>query len=508
MKFFSSDKIHAADEYTMIHEPIASIYLMERAANQVANWISRHIEKEFALNVFVGPGNNGGDGWAVARLLVKKGFTNITVYLLDIGKSLSPDAEINRKRLLKESQVVVKNISSTGDFPQIIPGGYIIDALFGSGLSRPLEGLAADLVKFINKSQKRGVIAIDVPSGLFCEDNTNNNLDHIIRADFTLTFEFPKLSFFFPENEAYTGKWRTLPIGIHQGFVNKEPTSYNYITEDDLRDRLKIRNKYSHKGTFGHALLIAGSYGMMGASVLATRAATRAGSGLVTTHVPRLGVDILQVAVPESLLSIDESDILFTNHPSLSKYTSIAIGPGLNQKTNTKTGLINLLKECQVPIILDADALNILAGIENWKDILPDNSILTPHPKEYERLFGPSENSYHRLKQQVEFSVKKNSVLVVKGANTCITTPDGAIWFNTSGNPGMATGGSGDVLTGIILGLTAQNYSNSDAAVIGVYLHGMAGDLASQKHGQHGMIASDIVDNIGIAFSVLEKKKV
>ena len=507
MKFFSSDKIHAADEYTILHEPIASIYLMERAANQLASWIAKRVEKEAPISIFAGPGNNGGDGWALARLLVKRGYSDITVYLLNIGKSLSPDAEVNRKRLLKESQVNVQNINSEKEFPKFDRNSYIVDSLFGSGLSRPLEGQAAGLVRYINNSKKKGVISIDIPSGLFCEDNTDNNPDNIIAADYTLTFEFPKLSFFFPENEKYVGAWRVLPIGIHQGFVDKEPTDYYFVSESDVVERLKVRKKYSHKGIYGHALMIAGSYGMMGAAILATRAAARAGAGLVTTHVPRLGVDILQVAVPESLLSIDESDILFTGNPSLSKYSAIGVGPGLNRKSNTSHGLVSLLKDCKVPVVIDADGLNILSAIENWQDLLPSNCILTPHPKEYERLFGPSPNSFQKLQQQIEFSRRKSCTLVLKGAHTCITTPEGEVWFNTSGNPGMATGGSGDVLTGIIVGLAAQNYSNPEAAIIGVYLHGIAGDMAAQEKGQHGMIASDIVDNIGNSFVMLEKKK-
>jgi hydroxyethylthiazole kinase-like uncharacterized protein yjeF len=507
MKIFTSDKIRIADAYTIEHEPVASITLMERAADQLAEWTAKKIPKETPVKIFTGPGNNGGDGWALARLLIKREYLNIRVYFLKVAENISHDAETNRKRLVKESQVLVTNITSKSDFPKIDKNDYLIDALFGSGLSRPLTGLSAELVYYLNQAEKKGTIAIDIPSGLSAEDNSKNLKQSIIKATYTLTFQFPKIAFFFAENAQYVGDWTVLPIGIHQGFIKSEPSIYNYTHEEDVIKLLRIREKFSHKGTYGHALLIAGSYGMMGAAVLSTRAAIRAGAGLVTTHVPRLGVDIMQNSIPESLLSIDKSDTYFTMYPETGKYTAVAIGPGIGMTSGSKKIFEILLSEIKSPLIIDADALNLLSQINNWRNILPENSILTPHPKEFERLFGKFPDSYTRLTAQINFSIKRKCTIVLKGAFTSITTPEGNVWFNSTGNPGMATGGSGDVLTGLILGLLAQGYNATEAAITGVYIHGLAGDIASQNTGQHALIASDITDNIGAVFSVLEKKK-
>jgi hydroxyethylthiazole kinase-like uncharacterized protein yjeF len=508
MKIFTSDKIREADAFTIEHEPVASISLMERAADQLTEWVTRKIPKDAPLKIFVGPGNNGGDGLALARLLKKKDFLSLEVFLLKITDYFSNDAETNRKRLVKESQVSVTNIVTKTDFPQINRNDYLIDALFGSGLSRPLEGLVADLVSYLNQSEKKGTISIDIPSGLYAEDNSKNLKQTIIKAAHTLTFQFPKIAFFFAENAPFVGNWSVLPIGIHPGFINNEPSIYNFTKEEDVVKLIKVRERFSHKGSYGHALLIAGSYGMIGAAVLSTRAALRGGAGLVTTHIPGMGVNIMQCAVPESLLSIDKSDTYFTMYPELAKFNALAIGPGLGTNSGSKKIFEILISEIKVPLIIDADALNILSQISNWRELLPENCILTPHPKEFERLFGKFSDSYTRLTAQINFSLKNKCTVVLKGAYTCITTPEGNVWFNSTGNPGMATGGSGDVLTGLILGLLAQGYNTTEAAITGVFVHGMAGDIATQTLGQNALIASDITDNIGAVFNVLERKKI
>ncbi len=507
MKIFTSDQIRAADSYTIANEPIASIDLMERAALQIADWINSRFSKTIRFKVFIGPGNNGGDAWALLRILSARGYTDIAGYLLKITDKISADSEINKKRLLNESHIQVHDILSISDFPVIDEDDCIVDGLFGSGLSRPLTGLSAELVKYINEKQKKCLIAIDLPSGLFCDENTLNIGENIIKADHTLSFEFPRLSFFFAENAEYLGDWHILPIMIHPDFIQNEKTDYNFISEEDVLFRLRLRKKFSHKGTYGHALLIAGSYGMMGAAVLASKAAVRAGAGLVTTHIPGKGVDILQSSVPESLLHIDQSDEYFSDFPTLQKYSAVGVGPGLNKMDVSRESLMRLLNECKIPLIIDADALNMLSETTNWQKKIPKGCILTPHPKEFERLFGKFHHSHSRLSAQISFSKEFHSTVILKGAHTCITTEKSEVWFNTTGNPGMATGGSGDVLTGIILGLVAQGYSTADASIIGVYLHGMSGDIAAKQKGQHGLIASDLIDNIGYAFSVLENKK-
>ena len=505
MKFFSSDKIRLADAYTIANEPIPSIELMERAANRLKEEIISRYNPSVSFKIFAGPGNNGGDAWALGRLLWTAGYKNISVFPLELSSKISPDAAINKKRFEELSQGNIFPVKSENDFPELQKGDVLIDGLFGSGLSRPLEGLAAGLVHYINKADSRETIAIDIPSGLFGEDNGENIPENILQASLTLTFQFPKLSFFFAENAKFVGNWKVLLIGLHPEFIRKEETPYQYLTLEDIQNLLQKRSKYSHKGMYGHGLLIAGSYGMMGAAVLAARSAIRGGLGLLTTHIPRLGVEIIQTAVPESIISIDESDIIFTRSPELDKFSAVAAGPGLNQKSNSKKGLLHLLKDIKVPLLIDADGLNLLSTENNWKEHLPENTVLTPHPKEYERLFGASTDSYSRLKQQIQFSVARKCVIILKGANTCITTPDGKVWFNTTGNPGMAKGGSGDVLTGLILGLLAQRYSITDASLMGVFIHGMAGDMAAEKNGENGMIPSDITDNIGNVFNVLEK---
>jgi ADP-dependent NAD(P)H-hydrate dehydratase / NAD(P)H-hydrate epimerase len=507
MKLFLADQIRAADAFTIKNEPISSVDLMERAAEGLVQWIIKRYSTDRRFILFAGPGNNGGDGWALARLLWKKGFSNIQLYSLKISNSLSHDLEHNRKRLVRESQVPVTELSKGKDFPKLRARDVIIDALFGSGLSRPLKGLVGELIQYLNSQEGIEIISIDLPSGLFPEDNSKNTIENIIHATFTLTFQFPKLAFFFAENEIFAGSWKVIPIGIHQNFINKEPTDFNFCEVDEMAQLLKPRRKFSHKGTFGHGLMIAGSYGMMGAAVLATKAAVHAGAGLITAHVPRMGVDIMQTAVPESLLSIDESDILFTEHRSIEKYTAIAIGPGLNQKPNTRKALIGLLSDISVPCVIDADGLNLLSAIDNWKMLIPENCILTPHPKEFERLFGKFEDSYSRLMLQKEFSQIKKCVIILKGAHTCVTSPDGKAWFNTTGNPGMSTGGSGDVLTGIILGLLTQGYSTFDASLLGVFIHGLAGDIAVKETSLYGLAASSIINTLGKAFRILEEKK-
>lgn len=507
MKIFTSEKIRQADAYTIEHEPVPSVMLMERAAEQLAEWINTYIPKKSPVKIFVGPGNNGGDGWALARLLVKRSYENVEIFQLKLNDHLSHDAEVNRKRILKESQIKVQIIESEKHFPLINNGDYLIDALFGSGLSRLLDGLAAALVRHINAGKKKSVIAVDIPSGLFSEDNSSNDHENIIKADFTLTFQFPKISFLFSENQKFIGDFVVLPIGIHPDFIKNEPTEFYYIKEEDAIGILKQRNRVSHKGTYGHALLIAGKYGMMGAAVLASKSAYRSGAGLVTNHIPQKGVEIIQTSVPESLLSIDQSETHFTHIPIDGRYNALAVGPAIGNDHQTQTALIDLLTWTKIPVVIDADAINILSETKNWQKQIPADCILTPHPKEFERLFGKIKDSYTRLRIQREFSLKYKCAIVFKGANTCITFPDGDIYFNSTGNPGMATGGSGDVLTGIILGLLSQGYSSKHAAILGVYIHGAAGDEYAKTKGQYSLIASDLIDNIGNVFNVLEKKK-
>ena len=503
MKIFTTKQIAAIDKYTIENEPIADVDLMERASLQIVNWLIYNISNEKQLIVFAGPGNNGGDAMAIARMMADHDYP-VKLYLLNLGADLHGSPAINWQRLVEQGKVDLFTISDENDFPVFEGNELLLDGLFGSGLSRPLNGIAEQLVARINQSGCP-VIAIDIPSGLFGEDNSQNDLSKAIRASHTFTFQFPKLSFFFPEHDEILGDWEVLPIGLHPAAIEQFQTPYFFLTESFISEKIVRRKKFSHKGTYGHALLIAGSYGKMGAAVLAARAALRAGCGLLTCHVPHESYKIMQVSVPEAMCSIDPSDLMFTEFPDLSLFSAVGAGPGIGKKCNCQRALKSLLLAAPAKLVLDADALNILSENKEWLDLLPENTILTPHPKEFERLVGKTNNSYSQLQEQLAFSAKYKVLVALKGAHSRISFPDGRVFFNTTGNPGMATAGSGDVLTGIVLGLLAQEYSAEDAVLLGVYLHGLAGDLAAKKRSQYSLIAGDITEYLGKAFLRLEK---
>ena len=501
MKLFSTNQIAEIDIYTIQNEPIADIDLMERASMQISNWIIQRFSTERKIVVFAGPGNNGGDAMAIARQLADLDYI-CEFYLLDFGKELKGSPAINWKRLKEQKKVHLSRLVNRNDLPKINETDIILDGLFGSGLNRSLEGFPAEIVHNINQLLNT-IIAIDIPSGLMGEDNSGNIPDNIIRADYTLTFQFPKISFLFPENEQYVGEWFVLPIGLHPDGINEISSSYHFVEAGEVREIIPLRMKFDHKGTYGHALLIAGSYGKMGAAVLSSKACLRAGVGLLTTHVPRMGYSIVQTAVPEAMVSIDQHDSICTEFPDLEIYSAIGIGPGLNKKTNSCNALCSLLETSKVPLVIDADALNILSEHKEWLEKIPENSILTPHPGEFRRLAGESENSYLQLQKQIQFSKKYKVVVVLKGAHTAISTPDGKVFFNSTGNPGMATAGSGDALTGVLLGLLAQGMSSWDASLAGVFIHGLAGDFAAKDGSEFSLTAGDIIDYLGKAFSVI-----
>ncbi len=506
MKILKSSQIREVDEFTIKNEPIISVDLMERAARTISNWIAEKISKEKGVKIFVGPGNNGGDGLAIARQLIDDKY-KVEVFILNISGNLSKDCQINLDRLKAQMQNCIHEINKKSDFPEINKNDIIIDGLFGSGLTRPLDGLIKNLVQHLNNSDAE-IIAIDIPSGLFGENNLQNDLEAIIKAKYTLTFQLPNLSFFLPENEIFVGIWKILPIGLNNDFINSLDSDFYMVDSDYIKSKILKRTKFSHKGNYGHVLMIAGSYGKMGAAILASKACLRTGSGLVTVHVPRIGYEIMQTAIPEAMISIDQSDIIFTNIPDAESYTSVGVGPGIGTKQNTKKALANLIAEVSTPIVFDADALNIISEQNELLKNIPENSILTPHPKEFVRLAGEVSNDYEKIHTQINFSVTYKVIVVLKGANTSITCPDGACYFNSTGNPGMATAGSGDVLTGIILSLLGQGYKPKDAAITGVYLHGLAGDIASEKIGQEALIASDIIENLGYAYLRIKENKI
>jgi len=504
MKLFTTSQVREIDKFTIENEPIPSIELMERAAQQITLWITNRYSHNDSFVVFVGPGNNGGDGLAVARMMIEKQF-QVKVFLVRIAEKLSPDAETNYHRLAALSESSLVELKEGDTLPAVNPDEHIVDALFGSGLNRPVKGFAAECIQYIN-TLPNVKIAIDIPSGLFGEDNTANTPETIIRADFTLGLQFPSISFLFPENEQFTGKWTIIPIGLHPEGIEKNNTDLIFQEKNEICPLVKTRQHFSHKGSYGNILLISGCYGMMGAAILAGKAALRSGSGLVTLHIPRFGYQIVQTALPEALVSIDESDIIFSNIPDLSAYSAVGVGPGLGCKSNTQKALYNLISKVQVPLIIDADGLNILSENKEWLSELPENTILTPHPKEFDRIAGSCSSGYKRFEKQGELSGQYKTIIVLKGAYTSISLPDGTCYFNSTGNPGMATAGSGDVLTGIILSLLGQGYNPDQAARLGVYIHGLAGDKAVEDSSEEAIIASDITEKIGMAYREIKEE--
>ncbi|HOY31740.1 MAG TPA: NAD(P)H-hydrate dehydratase [Bacteroidales bacterium] len=498
MKILTVSQIREADAYTIAHEPIASVDLMERAALKCYNWLIQQYGRNKNYKIFCGTGNNGGDGLVIARLLSAKNI-NVQTYIVRFSENCSADFCINYDRLVQIKNIQISDITSASEMPPIKQDDVVVDAIFGSGLSKPVRtGIAAEVIGTINKSAA-SVVAIDIPSGLFGEDNSAND-GKIIQAQHTMTFQFPKLSFFYAGNEKYVGNWHVLPIGLHPEFIEKAMVRNYLVEKEDVRAMIRPRKKFSHKGNFGHALLVCGSYGKMGAAVLAARSCIKSGAGLVTSHIPVCGYDIMQSTAPEIMCSIDNGERIITDTIDLKPYNAVGVGPGIGQDEKTQKAIKLLIQNCNCPVVFDADAINILSENQTWLAFVPENSIFTPHPKEFERLAGKSINESQRQALQTDFSKKYGVFVVLKGAYTCISTPSGDCYFNTTGNPGMATAGSGDVLTGIITGLLAQGYSPFAASILGVYVHGFSGDLAAGRYGYEATTAGEIINMLGKAF--------
>jgi hydroxyethylthiazole kinase-like uncharacterized protein yjeF len=489
---------------TIQKEPITSIRLMERASMQFTNWFTDRFENSQSVVVFAGPGNNGGDALAISRMLIERHY-NVKVYLLSSGASLSDDCGANLEKLKVYTEPVILSSDSVKNLPDISKTEIIIDGIFGSGLNRPVEGLSAILIRHINENAGC-IVSIDIPSGLYGEDNRHNNSENIIKASYTVSFEFPFLSFFISENEEFIGELIIIPIGLHQDTIEKTLTPYSTLQVETIREILIPRLKFSHKGTFGHALIVSGRYGMMGAALLSTKACIRGGAGLTTAYIPRSGCNILQAAVPEALVQLDESNEIFSKVPDLVGFQALACGPAIGQSNVTADALHELILNASIPLVLDADALNILAEHKEWMEHLPAGSVLTPHPKEFDRLAGVSDDSYSRHLKQLDFVKRYKVILILKGSHTVISSPDGKSYINTTGNPGMATGGMGDVLTGLLVSLIAQGYSSLNASLIAVFIHGLAADIALESSSMEALIAGDVIENIGNAYRMVKGK--
>lgn len=492
MKIFNVEQIRAMDAYTITHEPITSIDLMERASQEFVRCFCNQYVNTRPIAVFCGKGNNGGDGLAIARILSSCGY-DVQVFIAEYTLNATDDFHHNFSRL--GNHLTPRRIYSENDLPRLGSNVVCIDALLGSGLSRPVDGLLSIVIQYLNELPNK-VVAVDIASGLYT-DQPNAPSDIIIKPRYTITFQLPKLAFLLPQNAEYVGEWHVVDIGLSTKYIADTDTPFHFTDKPEAEKRIKPRQKFSHKGTFGHAVLIAGSYGKMGAAVLSGKACLRSGVGLLTMHVPVCGYEIMQISVPEAMTTVDEAEKHISRLPDLTSATAIGIGPGLGQDAATVKVLEKLLEQIRVPIIVDADALNILSTNRHLLYRLPANTILTPHPKEFQRLAGESDNEFERLEKARALASKYKVIICLKGANTAVVLPNGEVHFNSTGNPGMATGGTGDVLTGIITSLLAQKYDPADAAMLGVYQHGLAGDRAAEARGQTALIASDVVAHLG-----------
>lgn len=496
IKILSAPQIKELDAYTIQHEPVASIELMERACRAFTNWLVERYDATHRIGIICGTGNNGGDGLGIARMLLEWNYP-IKVWIVRGGVKETLDFQINLQRLA--SKILVNEITSEVKPEDFSDCTLLIDAVFGSGLSRPVEGIYEEALDCLN-SLHAVKVSIDIPSGMFADQHSSGE---VFRAHHTVSFQLPKLAFLMPENHVYTGEWHLVDIGLSKKGLSATQTQYYYTTIKSVKKILKHRGKFDHKGKFGHALLIAGSAGKMGACVLSARACMRSGVGLLTTHVPKIGYSIIQTTVPEAMALIDSSESHFTDNYESDQFQTIGIGPGIGQHADTKTAFEKLLGKYRKPMVLDADALNLLGDHSELQLLIPAGSILTPHPREFERLAGGWSNDFERLVKLQRLAKKINSVVVLKGAFTTIASPSGNVFFNSTGNPGMATAGSGDVLTGILTGLLAQGYTVEETAILGVFMHGLAGDLAAREKGMTSLTAGDLIDFLPSAFKKL-----
>jgi hydroxyethylthiazole kinase-like uncharacterized protein yjeF len=487
MYILSSKQIALTDAATISNKGISSIDLMEHAATKCFEWLHTRLQKQpIKIHVFCGIGNNGGDGLVIARLLYQHGY-QVNCYVVNFSEKRSKDFLVNYNRL-KELGEWPTIITNETEFPIIDFEDIVIDAIFGNGLTRTPSGFTKKLIEYINHT-KVFTLSIDFPSGLFGDSSVIDSKS-VIKAGHTLTFQTPKLAFLLPENKNFINTWEVIDIGLDEDFIAALNPKKYYITKSDIKPIYKPRNKWSHKGTFGHSLIIGGSFGKIGAVTLATKAALKIGSGLVTAYIPKCGYNILQIAIPEAMVEVD-NDTLLSYYNVKSNATVIGIGPGMGTDEKTAAGYAKFLKENKLPLVIDADAINLLAANKTLLAYLPKNSILTPHPKELERLIGPWKNDYEKLTKCVHFSTKHNIIIVLKGAYTIIIQKD-SFYVNSTGNPALATAGSGDVLTGLITGLIAQGYQQKNAAILAVYLHGKTADIAIQETSYETFTASSI----------------
>lgn len=501
VQILSAEQIRDWDQFTIQHEPVASVDLMERAAGKCVRWLKEKPWPGKKFQVFCGKGNNGGDGLVIARLLLQAGYS-VSVFILEFGKLGREDFQINLQRLHELPFVDLHFIQSSENFPVVEKGNILIDALFGTGLNKPLEGLSAQLVQYLNDSSAT-IVSIDLPSGLFIDKSSLDNA--VIKASHTLTFQCYKFCLLVQENAPFIGEVVVLDIGLHPGYLQQIVESQLLLDEKMIRKIFRPRQRFAHKGSFGHALIIGGSYGKIGAAVLATRACMYTGAGLTTAFIPKCGYVVMQTSAPEAMALVDEEETHLTNLPDdIEKFSVVGIGPGMGTHAQTQHLLSFVIRRYHKPLLIDADGLNCLALNKDRIAQLPPYSILTPHPKEFDRLFGEHANDFERIEKARQKAKEHNVIIVLKSHHSFIAVPEGPCYFNSTGNAGMAKGGSGDVLTGVVTSLLAQGYSPKDAAMLGVYVHGWAGDFAARKFSKEAMLPSHTIESLSDVFLSLQ----
>ncbi len=493
-----SSQIREADAYTIAHEPIASIDLMERAAKTFISWFINHFpDKKRTIAVYCGTGNNGGDGLAIARMLKVHEYQQVNVKIASFSSKSSDDFNTNLHRLIP-SGISIKEIKPREELPDE-NSNIIIDALLGTGLNKPLTGDYERLVNYLNSLHKT-VVAVDVPTGFFCEGEIDSDAP-VLKADLVITFQQPKINFLLPESAPYIHCWEAVNIGINEGFIRSLDSPYQLVEEKDIRQRLKPRHRFSNKGTYGHALIVAGQPETMGAALLCSSACAYTGAGLTTACVPQSGLTALNSHQPEVMAIVrkekEQVEIEWE------KFTAIAVGPGLGKEKDTLTLFTHLLKGYDKPIVIDADALNLLAVHHGLWKYVPADSIITPHVKEFDRLFGEHKNWWQRLQTAVEMAKEHKIYIVLKNDYTISVTPDGKLFFNSTSNAAMASGGMGDVLTGILAALLAQKYSSEDACIIGNYIHGKAGDELALPNRMHVVLPGRLILQLPVTMAKL-----
>jgi len=505
MKILSTEQIKELDNYTCEHEPISSVDLMEKATRACVRRLLKLIDIEEDILVVCGKGNNGGDGLAITRLLNDQGL-KATAFLIEYTEKFSEDAQQNYnilKEKFPERVLAIYSLEELKEHTKENRNAVVVDALLGTGINKSVEGLLEETIEYLNANFQK-IISIDIPSGMYADKSSTENKT-IIHSSLTLTFQFPKLAFLFAENKNYVPEFEILDIGLHEQGIAALPSSFYYITKEEISSLLKPRSKFSHKGTFGHALLLAGSKGKSGAAIISAKACLRSGAGLLTLHSNKETLTALINHLPEAMTSEDPNTEHISEIDQIENYASIGFGPGVGTHEDTQNALKKILHYCKGKLIIDADGLNILSENKTWLNFLQPGTILTPHPKEFERLTEKHADDFERVKAAKHFSMKYNCILIIKDAHTAIVMPDGNVFFNSSGNAGLAKGGSGDGLTGIILGLLARGYNTPQATLIGTFIHGYAADLCVKKKSKESLLISDVIGMLPKAFKKLEK---